>query len=165
MFMLDNDIMAGFPDGSFRPENSLTSAQFATILYRVAGEPDAAGLPNPFNDVRDGVWYTDAILWAVDAGIVDGIGGGRFGTTGHLTKQRLATLIHRWQVNADTVLPDTVEHEWPDIDNVADWALDAVKSLTAQGLFVGIPGNDFNPTAAATRAEIASVLFRLLNTR
>jgi len=162
MYAYDNDLMEGFPDGSFKPNDSLTRAQVVTILYRMAGSPSVTGMDNPFSDVSAGQWWTNQIIWAADDGIVIGYPDGTFGGNNAVTKSELAVIIYRWQLAEDWIPEDIIEHEWPDIDEVRDWAIEAVETLTAQGLFRDIPDADFAPQSPASRAVVASVLFRLL---
>ena len=79
-YVFKTKLMIGTSADEFSPSSTLTRAMIATILYRNAGEPDVSALANPFNDVGAGQWYTDAVKWAADRGIVKGYGDGNFGT-------------------------------------------------------------------------------------
>ena len=61
--MVRNGFMNGVADDEFDVNGSLTRAQLVTILYRIAGEPESTAT-NPFADVADGQWYTNAVIWA-----------------------------------------------------------------------------------------------------
>ncbi|MCL2152576.1 MAG: S-layer homology domain-containing protein [Oscillospiraceae bacterium] len=166
MYVYDNDVMQGsyiegVEEPKFDPEASFTRAQAAMIFYRLAQEPDVSDLSNPFSDVVAGAWYTDAIIWAADDGIVEGYPGNLFGPNDAITREQLATIVNRW-LDGRT-LPNIVDYEWPDFDTVRDYAQEHVLALTAIGVFEGIPGDNFRPGDDATRAEIASVLFKLLS--
>jgi hypothetical protein len=127
------------------------------------GEPDVTGLNNPFADVKEDVWYTDAIKWGADKGIVLGYSPDTFGPNDPVTKEQLAALIYRTQQANDKFPPDILaDYEWPDWDKIADYAKSPVNALTMQGVFRDIPGTNFNPRTPATRAEVASILYRWL---
>jgi len=163
MYVYANEIMLGVADGTFAPNATLTRAMMVTILYRLAGEPDVANLDNPFTDVREGLWYTDAIKWAYAEGVTTGATATTFEPMRPVTKQELAAFIARDQDATDRA-PDSIveDFEWPDFDDVASWAREYVSVLTAQNLFRDIPGDNFEPTANATRAMVAAVLARWL---
>ena len=75
-YTYDNGLMNGTGEYSFEPESSMTRAMLVTVLWRYAGQPQAAA--NPFTDVPGGEWYTQAVAWAAENGVVNGIGGGKF---------------------------------------------------------------------------------------
>ncbi|MCL2046676.1 MAG: S-layer homology domain-containing protein [Oscillospiraceae bacterium] len=163
MFMYSKDLMIGVPANRFDPNGTLTRGMIVTILYRLAGEPSVEGLTNPFNDVAEDLWYTDAIKWGADNGIVLGYGNGRFGPNDPVTKEQLAALIYRTQQAENSALPNSSGIVFDDIDNVSDWALSAVNSLNEQGLFNDLPSSTFNPRSPATRAEVASIFYKWLS--
>ena len=163
LYMYGRELMIGVPANRFDPDGTLTRGMIVTILYRLAGEPDVEGLTNPFSDVAEDLWYTDAIKWGADKGIVLGYGNGRFGPNDPVTKEQLAALIDRTQRSENTALPENGGTEFDDISSVSDWALESVTALNAQGLFDDIPSSSFNPRNPATRAEVASVFYKWLS--
>jgi hypothetical protein len=165
MYVFAEGLMVGVADDRFAPDSTLTRGMIVTILYRHAGEPDVSGLVNPFNDVPDGEWYTDAIKWGCENDIIAGDGDGRFGPNDPVTKEQLAVLIHRTQRRTGEIPPDILmDFEWADWDNINDWAKCAVNVLTIQGILRDLPRTDglLNPRTPATRAEVASMLYRYL---
>lgn len=72
-YMIQNGYMNGVSDKLFDVHGSVTRAQVVTILYRMEGEPSVDGLNNPFTDVNVDAWYTNAVVWAADNGIVKGV--------------------------------------------------------------------------------------------
>ena len=163
MFMYSKDLMIGVPANKFDPNGTLTRGMIVTILYRLAGEPSVDGLTNPFNDVAEELWYTDAIKWGADNGIVFGYGNGRFGPNDPVTKEQLAALIFRTQQAENTALANCGGIVFDDIGNISDWALEAVNSLNEQGLFNDLPSTTFSPRSPATRAEVASIFYKWLS--
>ena len=87
-------LMNGTGDG-FSPNNNINRAQLVTVLYRMAGEPEVTG-ENPFTDVPDGQWYTDAVLWAAENGITDGTSETTFSPNNPLTREQMATFFYRF---------------------------------------------------------------------
>ena len=164
MYVYFEGLMVGTSEDKFSPESTLTRATIVTILYRNAGEPDVSNLVNPFTDVADGQWYTDAIKWAVDNNIVKGYGDGRFGYDDSVTNEQVAVIIYRTQQADGKKPPDILmDYVHPDWDKINDWAKSAVNALTIQGIFRDLPGTEFNPQTPATRAAVASILYRYLS--
>ncbi|MCL2045160.1 MAG: putative Ig domain-containing protein [Oscillospiraceae bacterium] len=157
-------LMIGVDENRFSPSGTLTRGMIVTILYRLEGEPSVANLANPFIDVADDVWYTDAIKWGAANDIVLGYGDGRFGPNDSVTKEQLAALIYRTQLATKKLPPDILmDFQWSDWNAISQWARGAVNILTIQGVFRDIEGASFNPRQPATRAEVASILFRWLD--
>ena len=162
-YVFEKGLMIGTAADEFSPESTLTRAMIVTILYRNAGEVDVSKLDNPFNDVEEGQWYADAVKWGAENGIVEGYGNGLFGTHDAVTKEQLAAIIYRTQQAAGKQPPDILtDYEYPDWNQISDWAKNSVKALAMQGLFRDIPGSDFRPQASVARAEVASILYRYL---
>lgn len=154
-------LMLGISTDTFSWNTTLTRAMIVTILYRNANNPDVSGFNNPFNDVKNGLWYTDAVKWASANEIVLGYGNGKFGTNDAVTKEQLATLIYRTQQSSGLIPPvQKIENKYPDWGKISSWAKKGADELLAQGIFIDIPGTNFNPQDPATRAEIASMLHR-----
>ena len=155
--MREKGIMDGVGDNRFDPEGVFTRAQLATVLYRLAGKPAVSG-EDDFTDTQSGQWYSDAVLWASQNGIVDGYGNGLFGTTDPTTQEQLAVML--WRSAGSYVLGS----EYADADGVengaSDWAVDAVRWARVDGLLTdAIP---LAPTQPATRGQVADMVYRYL---
>ena len=96
----DNGYFKGESETRFAPDSTMTRAMFATVLYRIAGEPEVTG-ENPFSDVEAGKWYTDAVIWAAGEKIIEGYGNGKFGTNDPVTREQMATCFWRYQGKPD----------------------------------------------------------------
>ena len=156
-------LMNGTGDDKFSPNATLTRGMIVTILHRWEGTPDASELDNTFSDVPDDIWYTDAVKWAAANDIVNGYGGDKFGPNDAVTKEQLAVLIFRLGTGYGEIPPEMNEgRDFKDLDSVSEWAAEAVNTLNDRGVFVNLPGDTFNPKAAATRAEVASVIYRYI---
>ena len=88
-------LMNGTGGGAFTPDGDLTRAMLVTVLWRLAGEPEAETSAD-FSDVPRGRWYTDAVDWAASGAVVKGYGNGLFGTDDPVTREQMAVLFYRW---------------------------------------------------------------------
>ena len=85
--------MVGMDEKTFAPDQQLSRAMLAVILYAMAGEPAVTG-ESPFTDVPAGCWYTDAIVWAAQNGIVSGFGDGTFRPNTAITRAQAAVMLY-----------------------------------------------------------------------
>ena len=153
-------LMNGTGDG-FSPNNNINRAQLVTVLYRMAGEPEVTG-ENPFTDVPDGQWYTDAVLWAAENNITDGTSETTFSPNDALTREQMATFFYRF-ANFEAGEPIEVTGDlsgYTDADLVADYAVDAMTWAVGEGVISGIGNNTLAPDNTASRAQMATVLTR-----
>lgn len=153
-------LMNGTGDG-FSPNNNINRAQLVTVLYRMAGQPEVTG-ENPFTDVPDGQWYTDAVLWAAENGITDGTSETTFSPNNPLTREQMATFFYRF-ADFETEEPIEVTGDlsgYTDADLVADYAVDAMTWAVGEGVISGIGNNTLAPDNTASRAQMATVLTR-----
>ncbi|MBQ3378771.1 MAG: S-layer homology domain-containing protein [Clostridia bacterium] len=141
------DIMNGTGDNKFSPDDVFTRAQLATVLYRIAGEPAVTG-EDSFTDTQDGLWYSDAVLWAEQNNIVNGIGGGLFGTNNATTQEQLATMLWRMAGEpAASAASDSSAYA----AQAATWARE--KQIAPTSAYY-----TFTPKADATRAQVAALV-------
>ena len=90
--------MNGMDETHFAPEGNLTRGQLVTTLYRLAGEPEVAE-PATFSDVKAGRYYTEAVAWGEDLGIVKGMTDDTFSPEGTVTREQAATFLYRYVTN------------------------------------------------------------------
>jgi len=160
-YVFGRGLMLGTAADKFDCNMTLNRAMIVTILYRYSGSPNASSIANPFSDVLNNQWYTDAVKWASANKIVLGYGDGRFGTNDAVTNEQLAALIYRMQQSSGKAPPETQAGlRYPDSNLISAWAQDAVNALSAQGVFQDLQRSNFNPQTPATRAEVASMLYR-----
>ena len=163
-YVYDNQIMKGVGDGTtFAPDDTLTRAMFATVLYRMAGEP-AVTYTNKFPDVPAGKWYSNAIIWASKKGIVSGYGDGTFGKDNNITREQMAKMLMEFakaegygtNIRADL-------SGYPDQSSISRWARDYMSWAVGSGMIGGktVDGKlSLVPKGEATRAECATILMR-----
>ena len=152
--------MKGVSETRFAPDATMSRAMLVTVLWRYAGEP-ASGSAG-FTDVPSGQWYTEAVAWAAENGIVNGVGGGKFDPNGAVTRAQFATILYRYAQNEDLASDAAAVLDFPDGDTVQSWALDAMRWAVAEGLLSGSKHSDgkdyLDPQDSATRAQVAKIL-------
>ena len=150
--------MVGESATIFAPDQELTRAMLAVILYAMAGEPEVAAA-NPFSDVPAGEWYTDAIIWAAANGIVVGCGDGTFRPEMAVTRAQAAVMLCGYAAFAGRDVTARADlSAFGDAADIPAWAQAEMQWANAEKLILGRDGKLLAPNAAATRAEMASIL-------
>lgn len=151
--------MTGVSETEFDPDGILSRAMLVTVLYRMAGEPEAAA-DNVFTDVAADTWYTKAVLWASENGIAIGYGDGIFGPDDAITREQLATIFYRY-VGAPEVT-GTGLNAFNDAGNISEYAQTAMLWAVQNGIINGKGDGMIDPIGNATRAETAAIFQRYL---
>ena len=161
-YIVGNGLMNGVGNGRFAPDSPMTRAMLVTVLYRYAGKPVVSGTSD-FNDVKYDTWYTDAIVWATQSGIVKGYSSTSFGTNDNVTREQIATILFGFAefMQLDTAAATNLSG-YVDTDSISTWAEAAMKWANAKGLMVGRTANSLAPKSTATRAEVATLLMRFV---
>ena len=160
-YAYNNGLFAGMTPTTFAPNATMTRAMLVSVLWRLAGAP-APKAPNTFVDVPDGAWYTDAVTWAAENGVVSGIGGSRFDPSGFVTREQTAEILYNYahskgydvSVRADLTV-------FPDAGSVSGWAEKALSWANAAGLINGTVRDGqtiLDPQGSASRAQVAMIL-------
>ena len=158
-YAYETGLMDGVEDNLFAPNSETTRAQLVTILYRLAGEPEPGG-DSGFSDVAAGIWYTDAVAWAAENGIVNGTTDTTFAPGEDITREQLVTVLYRYAESKGYDVSASADLSgYPDAGQVQDYAQPAMAWAVAEGIVEGVDGN-LNPTGDATRAQIATILMR-----
>ena len=157
-YVRDNGIMSGTSATTFAPENTMTRAMLATVLYRIAGNPVVTGR-DTFTDTEPDTWYGDAVLWTVQQQIVSGYGNGLFGTNDPVSREQIATIL--WRNEGQPSMQDS-SVLFDDEQAISAYALRAVQWARSNGIINGKPDNLFDPHGSATRAEVATILYNYL---
>ena len=161
VYVYENGMMNGVGDRLFSPNETTTRAMIVTMLYRLENEPAAAA--SSFTDVPAGQWYTDAVAWAASNAIVGGYGNGLFGPNDAITREQMAAILYRYaQFKGYDVSSVGDLSRYTDAGQVSAWAQSAMGWANAQGLITGNTATTLNPTASATRAEVATILMRFV---
>lgn len=150
--------MVGMDEKTFAPDQQLSRAMLAVILYAMAGEPAVTG-EGPFTDVPAGCWYTDAIVWAAQNGIVCGFGDGTFRPNEAVTRAQAAVMLYGYAAftGADVTARADLS-AYSDAGQIPAWAMDAMQWANVRRLIVGRDSSHLAPNGGATRAEMAAIL-------
>ena len=160
----EHGLMRGTSGTTFDPNGIMNRAMAATVLHRAMGEPTVQFQP-VFTDVRAGQWYSDAVVWAQNNGIVNGIGNDQFDPSGNMTREQFATMFHRWAMfkGVNTSVPESFHpNNFQDRGQISDWALDAMRWAVYSELMVGTGDNHLSPQGIVTRSQSATLLYRFL---
>ena len=150
----ENGYVSGYPDGTFKPMQSVTRAEFASMIAKAMGydsDPDAG---SAYPDVADDHWAKAAINFCAQNDIINGYDDGTFQPNKAITRQEAASILR----NAFE-LTETTDELFPDDSAIAGWAKESVYLVKAAELMKGDAGTgNFRPTSTITRAEAASIL-------
>ena len=157
-YVLRNGLMNGYSNTMFGPNDNLSRAQLAQILYNKEGKPLVTS-GSVFTDVADGQWYAPAITWAAANGIVGGYGNGRFGPDDNITREQLAVML--WRYAGSPAATDKELH-FTDANKASGYALEALRWAVENGIINGVGNNLLDPGGLATRAQVAQMLMNFL---
>jgi uncharacterized repeat protein (TIGR02543 family) len=152
-------IVGGYPDGTFKPDQTVTRSEFAVMLMG-ALKPQAGKAVLTFNDKEQiGAWALDAVAQAVEAGMIAGYEDGSFRPDAEITRAEMAKML---ATALDKGHEAAASAGFADDGDIPDWAKDSVAALHKLGMMEGKGGNRFAPGEKATRAEAVKVLLNLL---
>ena len=157
-YALDHGLMNGVGSREFDPDGNVTRAMFVTILYRAENTPSVEGKSNPFTDVQNGKWYTEAVIWASDRGIVKGTSETTYSPDAPITREQIATILFRYSKSSPS---DKSLSSFPDAGTVSSYAQNGMCWAVAEGIINGKDGK-LAPKENATRCQIAAILMRYL---
>lgn len=158
-YAVENGLMSGMSEDIFAPNTPLTREMLAVVLYNVEGQPESTEA-NTFTDVKGDMWYTDAILWANENGIVAGYDNGAYGVGDLITREQFATILYRYAQfkGYDTTQGGMAVREFSDYENISDYARPAMAWAVNAGIMGGMDDGTLMPQGKATRAEAATML-------
>ena len=152
-----HELMSGMSDTIFAPNSETTRAQFAQVLYRLAGTPSVDGQNTPFTDLKAD-WYRDAITWAYNNGIAGGTSKTTFSPDQVITRQQMVAMIYHYkgdpEVSGDLSM-------FKDGSSISGYAKQAVIWAAENEVISGFEDGTFRPTGVATRAQLATILHQL----
>lgn len=161
-YCYEKGIISGMTATTFGPTGTLNRAQLVSMLYRHAGSPAAEG-ENTFTDVPAESFYTAAVIWASENGIVYGYEDGSFRPGNSITRQELVAMLHRYMVRLDK---DSGERSdlaaFEDLDQLMGYAEDAMQWAVANGVISGISATQLGPRQSANRAQTVTILHRII---
>lgn len=160
-YFASTDVVEGYDNTTFAPNDSVTREAFVKILLNASGLYED-GYSSTFADVDKNEWYADYVACAQEKGIVNGISDTEFGIGGTLTRQDMAVIVLRTAQMQGKKLASVREYEnFTDQSEISDYASEAVKTLYCAGLLNGMGDGTFAPKSPLTRAQAVKVLYDL----
>ena len=163
----EKGIMTGMTDTRFGPGENLSRAQFATVLYRMAGSPSVA-YQQHFPDVLDGQWYSKPVVWMYEQEIAGGYADGNFGPADEITREQMAKIIYSYQSYMGYDVSRTTSLDgYPDAELVSEFAKEYMEWAVAEGIISGQDNGDgqektLAPQTQASRGVTATIISRIL---
>lgn len=164
-YVFSKGLMTGLNEEYFGPSQTLARAQFAVILYRMNNSP-AVTYTAKFPDVAEGIWYTDAILWASGTGVVTGYTStGMFGPGDNINREQMAVMMYRYANYMGYDVSEKADFsKFKDASKVSAYAQEAMSWAVGIGIITGKDnGTAIDPQGNANRAECATIIMRFRN--
>ena len=159
----DAGIIAGYPDGSYRPNNTVTRAQFITMLYRAAGSPEVKSTTLKFADASEVAKdFATAVAWGVENRVITGYGDNTFRPNQSISRAQMATFMYRYMKNVIGYNFGEVKPcGFADTNQIAAPYVDAVNAIVSAGVMNGMNAAAFAPNNTANRGMAATVMLRV----
>ncbi len=160
LWAVEKEITNGIDATHFAPENGCTRGQVVTFLWRAAGKPKPASKTNPFVDVKKDAYYYDAVLWAVEKGITNGMDATHFAPDATCTRGQIVTFLYRAagkpKVSGSNPFTDV---------KMTDYFYDAVLWAVKNEITNGVDATHFAPASTCTRGQVVTFLYRKENNK
>ncbi len=160
LWAVEKGITAGKTSLTFAPKESCTRGQIVTFLWRAAGQPLPETVENPFTDVKDTAYYYNAVLWAVENGITNGLTSTTFGPDQPCTRGQVVTFLWRYASSPEM---GGVDNPFADVREGAYYTAPVLWAV-ANNITSGVSSDSFAPAKSCTRGEIVTFLYRYLGT-
>lgn len=163
-YVISKGLMLGVGNKSFDPYGSTTRGELVTMLYRLAGEPNVKGT-SAFTDVADGKWYSDAVIWAANKGIITGYGDGTFGVDDVVTREQTVAILYRYAKWIGMDVSDLASLlKFVDAEDVSEYAEKPFGWAVEEDVIEGKPVSGWklklDPQGITERVEMAAMLMR-----
>lgn len=152
---LEEGFITGYSDGSMRPDNGITRAEFVSLMQNVFKLRATA--PADFSDVKPTAWYYDAVAAAYSSGIASGMVDGTFKPDDYVTRGQASVFGYNAM---GTTEGGSIEH-YADAEHIPDWCIDSIGHLSDKGFLSGMTDGRFAYSNLLTRAEAVSFLNRI----
>jgi hypothetical protein len=155
---VDNEYIKGYPDGTFKPDNNITRAEFITIANNAFGYTEKAEIS--YSDVSDGSWYAEAVAIASAAGYITGYPDGTMKPDAPITRQEAAVIITKInELESDEAAADI----FTDSSAIASWSKGSIGACVTAEIFTGYPDDSFRAENLIKRGESVVALGRALD--
>ena len=163
LFVASRGLLSGTSDTTFSPNTGMTRGMFVTALGRLAGINPDSYKTGKFTDVKADAYYAPYVNWAAQTGIVTGVTATTFAPDTNINREQMAVIMENYAAKLGYTVPKTLEAvTFADNASISSWAKEAVKSMQQAGILAGKTNNRFDPAGTATRAEVATVLWRFV---
>lgn len=159
LWALDHGITSGATETTYNPNGTCLRAQVVTFLHRADGNPAPASNQNPFTDVKDGDFFYQPVLWAVEKGITNGTTATTFGSYANCNRAAVVTFL--WRAAGEPE-PASTDNPFTDV-NETDFFYKPVLWAVENGITAGIDATHFGPTTDCNRAQVVTFLYRAYN--
>ena len=157
-YVSQNGLMLGTGGNTFSPQLTTNRGMIATILYRLNGSDET--FESTFKDVIPGAYYTNAVAWAQEKGIIAGYGNGMFGPEDSITREQMATIL--WRYAGSPAADITILSDFIDMGEISDYAKNALAWANQMGIINGKGNGILDPKGKATRAEVAQIMYNFV---
>lgn len=155
--LVNQGVITGYPDNTFKPDNTITRAEFMTMTNRAFSLSDTA--PISYSDVKADDWFAQQIAIAKAAGYITGYPDGTMKPNNQITRQEVAVIISR-VLDLDTAAGTEILNKFSDAADIPEWSSGAIAAMVKDGHLTGYPDGTFKAADLTTRAMTAVILFR-----
>jgi hypothetical protein len=168
-YAVGRGLMNSTSKSTFSPNQASTRADLVYMLYQNEDAPAVSTSTRSvsFDDVSSSSWYSNAINWAAQNGVVSGKTSSTFDPNGSITREQLATILYRYSANNGKSVSNTSDYlvrNYADSNAISSYAKDAVCWACNNGLITGKSSTKLDPKGTATRAELCTIVMRYCNT-
>lgn len=162
--MASKHVIDGYVDGSFKPNNNITRAEFTKLVVEALGL-DLVNTPSSFEDVDQKAWHSKYIATAEKAGLVSGRGDGTFNPNGIITRSEMAVILANALADVELTNAEatSILGKFKDTSDIPSWARGSVAKTAKTGLIIGTPEGKFEPLGNTDRGQSATVIYKLFN--
>ena len=147
---VNKDFITGYPTGTFKPDNSITRAEFITMVNKSFGFHERTQVD--FSDISPSDWFYEEIAKARAAGYISGYGDNTMKPNNAINRQEVAAIIFRL-LDIKAINDGDALSRFEDAGDISDWAKPSVSAVAEKNLMKGYPDQTFRPLAFTTRAE------------
>ena len=152
-------IVSGYENGAFLPDKEMSRAEFATIVWNMAGKPASEEKLN-LNDVTPDDWFYTQIVWAYKNGYISGTSENEFSPNANITREQAMTILWRYKGSPNA---ESATDKFSDCNEISSYAKPAMNWAAANNIISGTSETELSPKSNATRAQLAAIIVRILN--
>lgn len=161
-YVYKNGYFAGTSKDKFEPSTHMNRSMLVQTLYNLENKPRVSW-SEKFKDVESGKWYSDAIIWAEEEGIVSGYDNGKFGTNDKITREQISVMLYKYaQMKGEDVTSNLDLGSFEDSDKISNWAIDSMIWANSEKIINGRTSTSLAPKGNASRGEVATMIMNLM---